>query len=70
MIIWADAQALKGVNSHILNIFRNEGLERIGEAETIEDKNQEHQNSSKDPQAAELGRLRGPTIVGSSEAIA
>ena len=32
-----DVQALKGVNSHILNIFLNKGLVKIGEAETIED---------------------------------
>jgi hypothetical protein len=31
-----DVQALKGVNSHILNIFLNEGREKTGEAESIE----------------------------------
>jgi hypothetical protein len=29
-------QALKGVNSHILNIFLNEGRERTGGAGSIE----------------------------------
>jgi len=37
-------QALIGVNSHIKPIFLNTGLERIGEAGTIEDENQEPRN--------------------------
>jgi len=32
-----DVQALKGVSFRIMNIFLSEGLEKIGEAETIED---------------------------------
>jgi len=32
-----DVQALKDVNSHILNIFLNKGLAKIEEAETIEE---------------------------------
>ena len=32
-----DVQALKDVNSYILNIFLNKGLVKIEEAETIED---------------------------------
>jgi hypothetical protein len=40
-------QVLRGDNSHIAGMFLNVGLERIGEAETIEDENQEHQNKNK-----------------------
>jgi hypothetical protein len=40
-------QVLRGVNSHITDIFLNVGLARRGEAETIEDENQEHQNKNK-----------------------
>ena len=38
-------QVLKGVNSHITNIFLRAGLARKGEAGTIEDENQEYQNN-------------------------
>ena len=41
-----DVQALKGVNSHILNIFLNEGLVKIGEAETIKERFPEYRNNS------------------------
>jgi hypothetical protein len=41
----AGAWGVIGVNSHIPYIFLNAGLERIAEAGTIEDKNQEHQNN-------------------------
>jgi len=41
-------QVLRGVNSHITDIFLNVGLARKGEAETIEDENQEHQNNKID----------------------
>ena len=54
-----DVQALKGVNSHILNIFLNEGLERNGEADSIEGQNQEHQNNLKDIQT---GRVIWPCL--------
>jgi hypothetical protein len=43
----ADVQVSKGVNTHITDIFLNVGLARKGEAETIEDENQEHQNKNK-----------------------
>jgi hypothetical protein len=36
-IMKKDVQALKDVNSHILNIFLNKGLVKIEEEETIED---------------------------------
>jgi hypothetical protein len=39
-------QVLIGVNSHIIPIFLNAGLVRIGEAGTIEDENQEPINIS------------------------
>ena len=39
-------QVLIGVNSHIMPIFLNAGLVRIGEAGTIEDENQEPINIS------------------------
>jgi hypothetical protein len=41
-------QAMKGANSRISHFFLNEDLERIEEAGTIEDENQEHQNNNKD----------------------
>ena len=41
------AQVWKGVNSYITDIFLNAGLERIAEAGTIEDKNQEHLHNKK-----------------------
>jgi hypothetical protein len=40
-----DAQGLIGDNSHILHIFLSTDLARKGEAGTIEDENQEHQNN-------------------------
>ena len=42
-----DVQALKGVNSHIASISLNADPARKGEAGTIEDGNQEHQNNLK-----------------------
>ena len=39
-------QVLIGVNSHLMPIFLNAGLVRIGEAGTIEDENQEPINLS------------------------
>ena len=38
-----DVQVLKGVSSHILNIFLSEDLVRIEEADLIEGQNREHQ---------------------------
>jgi len=43
----ADAQVLIDVNSHINQLFLNEGLARKGEAGSTEDWNQEHQNYKK-----------------------
>jgi hypothetical protein len=40
-------RVLKGVNSHITDIFLNVGLVWIGEAGTIEDENQEQMNAYK-----------------------
>ena len=44
----ADVQVLLDVNSHINQLFLNAGLARKGEAGTIEDENQEHQNNNID----------------------
>jgi len=42
------AQVSKGVNSYITSISLSAGLARKGEAGTIEDENQEHQNNNID----------------------
>jgi len=44
----AGVQVLLDVNSHINQLSLNAGLARKGEAETIEDENQEHQNNKID----------------------
>ena len=44
----ADVQVSKGVNSYITSISLSAGLARKGEAGTIEDENQEHQNNNID----------------------
>ena len=44
----AGVQELKDVIFYITDIFLNAGLARKGEAGTIEDENQEHQNNNID----------------------